>query len=319
QEIARRLVRISDLATENFTAATMRKFNLDYENLRRVKPDLIMLSGTSLGQTGPLANTVGWGPTNQAFAGTSHLTGHPDGTPSAGGGTWPDFAVGVAMLFAIVAALHHRGRTGEGQYIDVSMCEVVTSMLPEAMLEYFMNGRELGPIGNRDPGMAPHGVFPVKGEDRWIAIAVASDAEFGVLCEVIGLASMAADVRYATITARLRNVDGLEREITAAARNFERDDLVARLRARNLAAGPIYGAVDLMNDPAFLASGMMVALDHKECGERLTPGLPVRFSRLEPDYRPAPLIGENTVEILTELLGYPAGEIERLRADKVVI
>ena len=127
----------------------MRNLGLTYDDLRRVRPDLIMLSGTSLGQTGPYADAVGWGPTNQAFAGTSYLTGYPGGFPCAGGGTWPDFAVGVAMVFALTAALYHRARTGQGQYIDVSMCEVVTSMMPEAMLDYFMNGVERGPIGNR--------------------------------------------------------------------------------------------------------------------------------------------------------------------------
>jgi crotonobetainyl-CoA:carnitine CoA-transferase CaiB-like acyl-CoA transferase len=319
QEIARRLVSVSDIATENFTSATMRKFGLDYEHLRQVKPDLIMLSGTSLGQTGPLSNTVGWGPTNQAFAGTSHLTGYKGGEPSAGGGTWPDFAVGIAMLFAMVAALHYRERTGEGQYIDVSMCEVVTSMLPEAMLEFFMNGRELTAIGNRDPEMAPHGVFRTRGHDQWLALAVPTDAEFEKLCTALEIPWLAKDRRFLTTEQRLLNVDALEREIEAATVLFERDALVARLRELNLAAGPAYGAFDLMSDPAFLDSGMMVPLCHKECGERLTPGLPVRFSHFTPDYRPAPLFGEHTAEVLTELLGYSSAEIAELRANKVLV
>lgn len=319
REIAKRLVKISDVATENFTSRTLRSMGLGYEELRQLQPGLIMLSGTSLGQTGPLADTVGWGPTNQAFAGSSHLTGYPSGFPCAGGGTWPDFAVGVSMVFALTAALHYRDRTGEGQYIDLSMCEVVTSMLPEAMIEYFMNGVELGPIGNRDPEMAPHGVFPTRGEDRWIAIAIVNDAEFGALCDVVGAAGLARDPRYATTAARLVNVEALEGEIAARTRTLERDELAARLRARNLAAAPVFGTVELVEDPAFAASGMLVRLRHKECGERLTPGLPVRFSGLEPDYRPAPLAGEHTEEILTGLLGYSREEIERLTAAKVLI
>ncbi|MGH7917752.1 MAG: CoA transferase, partial [Candidatus Binataceae bacterium] len=319
QRVARRLVGVSDLVTENFTCATMRRFKLDYDNLRTLKPDLIMLSGTSLGQTGPLANTVGWGPTNQAFAGTSHLTGYGDGTPSAGGGTWPDFAVGIGMLFALLAALHHRERTGEGQYIDVSMCEVVTSMMPEAMLEYFMNGRELGAIGNRDPEMAPHGVFRVRGDDRWIALAIASDAEFAALCEVLDIPRLPHDPRYLTVESRLRNVASLDREIENTTVRFDRDELAGRLRTRGLAAGPVYSAIDLMHDPAFGAAGMMVKLKHKECGERLTPGLPVRFSALTPDYRPAPLLGEHTEEVLSKLLGYSTEEIAELRAAKILV
>jgi crotonobetainyl-CoA:carnitine CoA-transferase CaiB-like acyl-CoA transferase len=319
REIAIRLVRMSDIVTENFTVRTMRNFGLAYDDLRSVKPDVIMLSGTSLGQTGPYADTVGWGPTNQAFAGTSYLTGYSDAFPCAGGGTWPDFAVGVAMVFALTAALHHRSRTGEGQYIDVSMCEVVTSMMPEAMLDYFMNGVERGPIGNRDHEMAPHSVFPVKGNDRWIAIAVPNDAEFGILCEALGVPGMARDPRYASSAARLVNVAELEREIGELTKRFERDELAARLLERNLCAGPVYSAFDLANDSAFAQSGMLVKLHHKECGERLTPTLPVRFSGLDARYEAAPLAGEHTDEILRELLDMPDAEIAALREEKVLI
>ena len=318
-EIARRLVRISDIVSENFTSRTMGNFGLAYEELRKLNPGLIMLSGTSLGQTGPFADAVGWGPTNQAFAGTSHLTGYAGAFPCAGGGTWPDFAVGVAMLFALTAALHHRDRTGEGQYIDVSMCEVVTSMLPEAMMDYFLNGVEREAIGNRDPEMAPHGVFPAKGGDRWIAIAIVDDREFAALCEVLDAPGLGRDPRYATTAARLVNVQGLEREIAALTRGWERDELAGRLRERGLAAAGVYSTDDLMRDPAFVASGMLVTLSHKECGARATPGLPVRFSAIEPDYRPAPLAGDQTAEILTGLLGYSAEEVERLAASKVIV
>jgi crotonobetainyl-CoA:carnitine CoA-transferase CaiB-like acyl-CoA transferase len=319
REIAIRLTAKSDIVTENFTARTMRKLGLAYDDLRRIRPELIMLSGTSLGQTGPYADTVGWGPTNQAFAGTSHLTGYPDGFPCAGGGTWPDFAVGVAMVFALTAALYHRSRTGQGQYIDVSMCEVVTSMMPEALLDYFMNGVERGPIGNRDPEMAPHGVFPVKGADRWIAIAIPNDAEFGILCETLGVPGMARDPRYASNAARLVNVDQLEREIAELTRRFERDELAYRLAERKLCAGPVYSAFDLVNDSAFVQSGMLVNLRHKECGERPTPTLPVSFSRLEPRYTAAPLAGEHTDEILGELLDMTDREIAALRDENVLI
>jgi len=318
REIALRLVAKSDIVTENFTAPTMRNLGLAYDDLRQIRPDLIMLSGTSLGQTGPYANTVGWGPTNQAFAGTSYLTGYVDGFPCAGGGTWPDFAVGIAMLFALSAALYCRARTGQGQYIDVSMCEVVTSMMPEAMLDYFMNGVERGPIGNRDPEMAPHGVFRVKGGDRWIAIAVANDAEFATLCDALGASAMSQDPRYASSAARLINVDQLERKIEGLTRQFERDELANRLAGLGLCAGPVYSASDLVNDSAFMQSGMIVNLQHKECGERLTPVLPVRFSDLEPRYTAAPLAGEHTDEILRELLGLPDREIAALREEKVL-
>jgi crotonobetainyl-CoA:carnitine CoA-transferase CaiB-like acyl-CoA transferase len=318
QEIARRLVHKSDIVTENYTVGNMQKYGLDYESLRRLKPDLIMMSGTPLGQDGPFARTVGFGPTTQAFAGLCHLTGYPGEFPCGIGGTWPDFAVGTGMVFFLLAALHHRNRTGEGQYLDLSMAEMVTTMIPEAMMDWFMNHRDKGPIGNRDPSMAPHGVFPVAGDDRWVAISIASDEEFQALCDVLDIPGLAADRLYARLPDRLRNVAALENEIAARTRNFDRDDLVRRLRDRGIAAGPVYNTLQLMNDEAFSASGVMFTREHGESGARPVPGLPVKFSALEPDYRGAPRIGQDSGEILSSLLNLNAAEIARLKEEKVL-
>jgi crotonobetainyl-CoA:carnitine CoA-transferase CaiB-like acyl-CoA transferase len=318
-EIARRLVAKSDLVTENFAPGAMRRFGLDYETLSRIRPGLIMISGSSLGATGPLANTIGYGPTNQAFAGMCHLTGYPGGSPSGLGGTWPDFAVGVVLLFATLAALHHRERTGEGQHVDLSMAEVVTSMLPEAMLDYFINGVNRGPIGNRDPWMAPHGAFPVKGDDRWVALACANDDDFAALAEVLNAPGIASDPRYAHAADRLHNVDMLERDIAALTIARDGGELVAAMRARNLCATRVYDANTLVNDPGLRDSGMLVRLTHRECGERMIAGIPVRFSAFAPVYRPAPCVGEHTDEVLGEILGMSKAEIGALRDEGVLV
>jgi benzylsuccinate CoA-transferase BbsF subunit len=312
-EVARRLVACSDIVTENFGTGVMAKFGLDYEKLRAVKPDIIMMSGTPLGQTGPLAGAIGYGPNSLAFSGISHLTGYPGGEPSGIGGTWPDFVVGVVMVMGVLAALHYRDRTGEGQYLDLSIAEMVTGMIPEAMMDFFLNGREQHPIGNRDPDLAPHGAFPAAGDDRWVAIVTVSDAEFTSLCEVLEAPGLAADARFQTIAARLQNVDALEREIGELTRKFDRDDLVAKLRARNIAAGPMYNTAEIMADPAMIESGMNVEVDHKEVGRRVIPGLPVSFSACKPNYYGGPAIGEHTDEVLTQVLGYSTEEIARLR------
>ncbi|HYA36426.1 MAG TPA: CoA transferase [Candidatus Binataceae bacterium] len=319
REIALKLVSISDIATENFTVGNMAKFGLTYEDLRRVKPDIIMMSGTPLGQTGPYAKTVGFGPTTQAFAGMCHLTGYPGGFPCGIGGTWPDFAVGVTMVFFLLAALHHRDRTCEGQYLDLSMAETVTSMLPEGMMEYFLNWTDARPIGNRDESMAPHGVFPVKGDDRWVAIAVTGDAEFEALCDALGLAGMARDPRFATLASRLHNVDALEAEIAARTREFEREELVQKLRERGVAAGPVYSPPDVMQDEAFQNSGMLVELEHGESGKRVVPGIPVGFSAMKSEYYGAPMIGQHTDEVLSEVLGYHRSQIEEFRLAGAII
>ncbi len=319
REIARKIIKRSDFVTENFTVGNMAKYGLGYEDLVKIKPDIIMLSGTPLGQDGPFARTVGFGPTTQAFAGLCHITGYPDSFPCGIGGTWPDFAVGAGMVFFLLAALHHRDRTGEGQYLDLSMAEMVTTMMPEAMMDFLMNGRDQGAVGNRDESMAPHGVFPVSGDDKWVAIAIAADDEFAKLCEVLGVSSMASDPKFARLSGRLANLDELEREIAARTRNFDRDELVAKLRERDLAVGPVYSTPELVNDPAFAESGMLVKLMHAEVGERVVPGIPVRFGAIDLDYRGAPMIGENTGQVLTDLLGYSSEEIARLKEAKVLI
>jgi crotonobetainyl-CoA:carnitine CoA-transferase CaiB-like acyl-CoA transferase len=192
-------------------------------------------------------------------------------------------------------------------------------MMPEALLDYFMNGVERGPIGNRDPEMAPHGVFPTKGSNSWIAIAIPNDAEFSILCTALGVPGMARAPRYASAAARLVNVAPLEQEIAELTRRFELDELAAVLAQHRLCAGPICSAFDLVNDAVFAQSGMMVKLHHKECGERSTPTLPIRFNRLQPRYTAAPLAGEHTNEVLHELLGMSDEEIAALREEKVLI
>jgi len=191
--------------------------------------------------------------------------------------------------------------------------------MPEAMMDFLMNDCDRGGMGNRDESMAPHNVFPVAGDDKWIAIAIASDEEFAKLCEVLDVSAMASRAKFADVAGRLANLEELEREITARTRIFDRDELVGKLRERDLAAGPVYNTIELMNDRAFTESGMLVKLKHSEVGERVVPGIPVRFGGIDLDYRGAPAIGENTEEVLRELLGYSAEEIARLKEAKVLI
>ena len=148
-DIAKELVRHSDVVTENFATGVMEGFDLGYETLREIKPDIIMLSGTPLGNSGPQRLASGWGPNTQAYAGLPHNTGYEGRPPSGLGGVYPDYMIGVAMTFAVLAALHHHARTGEGQHVDMAMAETVTGMIPEAVIEYTMNGRERPRMGNR--------------------------------------------------------------------------------------------------------------------------------------------------------------------------
>src|SRR5260370_21033738 len=198
------------------------------------------------------------------------------------------------------------------------MAEMVTTMIPEAMMDFLMNGRDQAAIGNRDESMAPHGVFPTAGDDKWIAIAIASDDEFAKLCEVVGVPSMATDAKFSRLYGRLGNVEELEREIAARTRTHQRDELVVKLRDHGLAAGPVYSTPEVINDPLFSESGMLVNVKHGEVGERVVPGLPVRFSAIDLEYRGAPMIGEHTDEVMREF-GHSVAEIARLKEAKVLI
>src|SRR6202795_5020147 len=160
--------------------------------------------------------------------------------------------------------------------------------------------------------MPPHVVFPSSGDDKWIAIAIASDTEFATLCEALHVPSMASHPKFARLYGRLANVEELEHEIAARTRIHQRDELVTKLRARGLAAGPVYSTPEVINDLVFAESGMLVKLKHGEVGERVVPGLPVRFSGIDLDYRGAPMIGEHTDEVMREF-GYSAAEIERVK------
>ena len=222
-EIAHRLVEASDVVTNNFAAGVMDKMGLGYEALRKIKPDLIMISLSGYGDTGPFHEYVAYGPAQVPLSGLSSLTGYKGWPPMHAGFSYADPNAGVHGAFAILAALYHRKKTGEGQYIDMSQWECAMGLLPEGIMEYTMNGREPARDGNRDPLIAPHGVFPSKDRfentgimiDMWVSIVAADDAEFGRLAGAIGKPEMARDPRFATAAARKHNEDELEAAIAA--------------------------------------------------------------------------------------------------------
>ncbi|MGZ3621042.1 MAG: CaiB/BaiF CoA transferase family protein, partial [Candidatus Binataceae bacterium] len=222
-EIAHRLVEASDVVTNNFAAGVMDKMGLGYAALRKIKPDLIMISLSGYGDTGPYHEYVAYGPAQVPLSGLSSLTGYKGWPPMHAGFSYADPNAGVHGAFALLAALYHRQKTGEGQYIDMSQWECAMGLLPEGIMDYTMNGREPERDGNRDPMIAPHGVFPSKDRfentgvmiDMWVSIVAADDAEFGRLAGAIGRPELARDPRFATAAARKQNEDELEAAIAA--------------------------------------------------------------------------------------------------------
>jgi len=318
-DLAKELVRQSDVVTENFAAGKMDALGLGYEALRAVRPDLIMLSGSTLGQTGPERAATGWGPNSMAVAGVPHLTGYAGGPPSSLDATFPDFAMGVHMAFSLLAALHERRGSGQGQYIDLAMAEAVTAMIPEAVFDYTVNGRESERRGNRSPIHAPQGVYPCLEEDSWAAISVTTATQWLGLGRALGDPSWVSDPRMATVAGRFAAHDDIDRELAAWTCQFSNAEVMRRLQAEGVPAVAVLSAVDVTHDPQIEALGYMVDVDHPEVGVRRVPGHPNRYSAM-PDltYRPTPLLGEHNEEVFCGLLGLSSQQFNELVADGTI-
>lgn len=322
-EVARRLVAKSDVVVNNFAAGVMEKLGFGYEQVRKLKPDAIMISLSGYGDTGPWRNYVAYGPAQVPLAGFSALTGYKGWPPMHSGFSYADPNAGIHGAFAVLAALYHRKKTGEGQYIDMSQWECAMDLLAEGILEYTMNAREPQRDGNRDPMMAPHGVFrctdqPEKNYDvaidMWVSIVAADDEDFARLARAIGRPELAADPRFNTLEARKRNEDALEAIITEWTSKRDAHDAARELQAHRVAAAVCATNKDVSEDPHLDQRKYFVELKHPEVSVQQHAGIPWRMSGTPCAVSaPAPCIGQHTDEVLTSLLGYSEAEVGRLR------
>ncbi|MBN1613665.1 MAG: CoA transferase, partial [Deltaproteobacteria bacterium] len=317
--LVRRLAAISDVVVDNLRPGAMGKLGLGYGDLKTIRPDIIVVSSSSRGQVGPEARYLGYATLHQAIGGLAYVTGHPDDAPSHGTPGDADLMNATAAAFATVAALHHRQRTGEGQFIDFSQCEGVSSLIGEMLLGYEMNGRIPERMGNAHPRYAPHNVYRCWGVDRWLALEVHSDGEFALLAGVIGQPELAGDSRFATMEARKENERELDAVIESWTRIRDRDWLAGELCRAGLAAAPCRDAADLYADRHLQERQAFVRVDHPEVGPVELVGLPWKISGMEAAVVRAPLLGEHNAYVLGELLGLGDGEIAGLRAAGVIL
>jgi benzylsuccinate CoA-transferase BbsF subunit len=313
-EIVKELIKQSDVVVDNFATGVMDNLGLSYDDLKQIKPDIIVASISGFGHSGPQKKYMGYGPAMAPVSGLSSLTGYQGGSPQEVGISYGDPNSGIHAAAAVCAALVARQRTGQGQYIDVSLFEAVAALVSEGWMDYVMNGTQPERDGNHDPIMAPHNCFRCAGEDAWVSIACGSDAEWQALCQAMGQPQLARDARFATAPDRKANEDELEKLLTAWTSQRDRWAITQLLQETGVAAFPAMSASDLAEDKNLEARGAFSRLPHPEVGARLHMGIPWLLAESPNGVRaPAPLLGQHTYEVLREDLGFDDADIARLR------
>ena len=315
-ELLKRLVRISDVVINNFAPGVMDRAGLGYDALRSENPDLIYVSLPAAGDSGPLRDIVTYAPVIAALAGLSGLVGYSGAREDFVGTLQVAFCDAVGALHAVVAilaALRHRQTSGQGQAIEIAQWEAAVSMLSEGLLDYVMNGRVLGPVGNAHPSMMPHDNYRCAGDDAWVAIAVRSEAEWQALCLATGHAEWADDSRFGDAYLRRQHRAELDGLITNWTRQYTPYEVMETLQAAGVAAMPVMNLEDQFRDPHLREREIHLESEHPRVGLEFLHGIPWRLSgtpgRIS---RPAPLLGEHNHYVFSDLLGLPEAEIQRL-------
>ncbi|WGS43504.1 CoA transferase [Burkholderia sp. JSH-S8] len=321
QQIVRELAAQSDVVLENYKAGQLKKYGLDYDALRAVKPDLVYCSVTGFGQTGPYAHRAGYDFIIQGIGGFMSITGERDGEPGGGpqkaGVAISDLATGLYSTIAVLAALAHRDRTGEGQYIDMALLDVQVALLANMNTNFLASGKPPVRWGNAHPNIVPYQTFQTS--DGWIIVAVGNDGQFRKFVEAGGRAELADDERFATNPARVRHRETLVPIIADMVRTRGKQAWIDALEAAGVPCGPINDLEEVFENEQVVARGMQVELPHP-CGANVKlVRNPIRMSRTPPDARTAPpLLGQQTDDVLRELLGYDDARIAALKAKQAI-
>ena len=321
-EILGELIAVTDVFAENFTPRVIKNFQLEYEDLRKIKPDIIMVSSTGYGFTGPWANYGATGPATEGASGLAYMSGYADGPPAQPEIPYTDYTAAEHTVFAVMAALVHRLRTGKGQFVDVSQTQTAAVTVPEPLLDFAVNGRMGARLGNGHASMAPHGCYPCQGDDRWITIAVENDSQWRGLCAALGQDSWAGDSRFADSLSRWRNRAELGELISAVTAEWDARQLMRELQASGVAAGAVLDAKDLLFDPHLRERGFYEVISHHpSTGMPALPyaSRPWKLS-LTPsmDRKAGPMMGEHNGHVLSELLGHSKEELAALEEEGII-
>ena len=319
--IARRLVQKCSVVTNNFRPGIMERWGLGYHELAADNPALIYLAMPMQGSSGPHKSYIGFGSTIAAISGIVEMSGAPERAPIGTGTHYPDHVPNPGhALVGLLAAIFHRARTGEGQYNELAQLESTVNLMGPSIMRYSACGALPRRSGNRREGVVPRGVFPCRGEDVWCAIEIESDDAWQALGDALGRPSWMADPGLATLPGRNQHIDTIEAKLAAQTRRFEAEELVRLLQARGVACAMVETSRDVMEDRQLAARGYWREIDHAEMG-RITVNLPPFFpteDRRTRDPAPPPLLGEQTREIVTTLLGLSDSECTRLMNEQVL-
>jgi crotonobetainyl-CoA:carnitine CoA-transferase CaiB-like acyl-CoA transferase len=316
REIVHDLVRWADIVTESFSPKAMRAWGFDYESLRKIKPDIIMISSCLMGQTGPLARFAGFGNLAAALIGFYNLVGWPDRPPSGPYSAYTDYIAPRFGLAAVMAALIHRRLTGEGQYIDQAQAESSLHFLSVPLLDCEANGRVSNPVANYDANFAPHGVYRAAGDDQWIAIACRNDREWQALAQAIGHPELGNDRRYADLAGRQAARDELDKLIGAWTVRRPPRETEHILQESGVPAYTVQNAQEIYSDPQVQHRAQLVELPHPVSGTMWVENSRYKLSRTPAVVeRPGPTVGQHTQYVLEKILGYGEDRVSQLVMD----
>lgn len=316
-ELVKNLIAGSDIVIENYPPGKMAKYGLDYENVCRIKPDIIYISLSAVGQNGPKRDLKTYGPSLGALTGLDSMLGYPDGE-AAFEYCYTDPIGSVNGIFYVLAALRHRNQTGEGQYIDLAQAESTTCLMGEAIMEYFMTGRERGMKGNRNRQMAPHNLYPCKGEDRWVSIAVKTETEWQAFCDAIGNPDWTEEERFADRQNRILNQEELDGYVGEWTINYTPYEAMNILQEAGVAASAQLESREILDDPHYLHRKIYVEVDHPKLSGIPIYTQPWRFSDIGYKTGRAPMVGEHNNYVYGKILGLSREEIEELQDEKIL-
>lgn len=320
KEVFLDLVRKSDIVLENYTPRVMRKWGLNYDELRKVKPSLIMLSNTGYGSTGPWCNFPSQGTTLEATMGITCYTGYAGDKPWKVGQSYPDFLACWSGLTALWSAIRHMRKTGEGQWIDVGMYQLGVALIPEPIIQKQVDGTDMPRIGNEHREHVPSNVYRAQGEDQWIALTVETDAQWTTLAQLMGQPALASDPRFAREQGRRTHREDVNALVAAWTLGQDKTRLTQILQDSGIAAGPVLNSRELLLDPHLRHRGFYERVDHPEpIGMRRIIGRPYRLRFRKVHIRkPGPRFGDGNDSVLRDIVGLDDARIAALREAGIV-